>query len=107
VKESTYTARDPRLTREMSPYTREHPDYWRNRPSDHSVEGLLVAGPEGDGGAIGALVPYTHCAITAPTPEGQRRAYVVQKARQSQHSGYGLYGRPRKPANSGRKRKAA
>lgn len=102
--ESKFRASDPKLMPEMSPYTRDHPEYWRQRPSDHSVEGLLVGGNEGDACSLGDLIPYTHCAVSASTPENERKQYVTYKGRE--RSGHPFYSRPLKPANSGR-RKAA
>ena len=71
-----------------------------------------------------ALTACTPAPAPAPAPahvhekkplghtfEGDRRRFVVTKAREAQahavKSGHGLYGRPRKPATSGRKKKAA
>lgn len=103
--ESKFRASDPKLTSEMSPYTREHPEYWRQRPSDHSAEGLLVGATEGDACPLGPMSTFTYCAISAPTPENERKQYVTYKGRE--RSGHPFYARPLKPANSGRKSKAA
>jgi hypothetical protein len=112
----------PRLTRALAPVHRDHPDYWRTRPSDHSAEGLFVGGPAGEHCAIAPLVYFTFCAVSAPTPDGERRAYVVAKARRAERMradgidpaprprtvwNGGQFMKPAKPANSGRKKKAA
>jgi hypothetical protein len=94
-----------RITATLSPFTRDEDEYWRTRPSDHMDEGLFASATEGDHCAIGDLVGYTFCTISAPTPEGERRRHVVNKSRRVSNGG--RYGRPVKPANSGRKRKAA
>ena len=96
----------------MPAVSRDHPAYWNHRPSDHSVEGLFVGATEGDGCSLGRIGGFTHCAVSAATPENTRKQYVRYKAREAEggdhhalRTGYGLYGRPRKPANSGRKRR--
>jgi len=111
----------PRPTRTLALH-RDHPDYWRARPSDHSAEGLFVGGPAGEHCAIALLVYFTFCAVSAPTPEGERRRYVVNKARRATQLralgidpaprptvvwNGGRFTKPAKPANSGRKKKAA
>jgi len=106
----------------MALLSRDSDDYWRTRPSDHSAEGLFVGGPAGEHCAIALLVYFTFCAVSAPTPEGERRRYVVTKARRAEHlraqgidpaprprlvTNGGRFVRPAKPANSGRKKKQA
>jgi hypothetical protein len=95
----------PRITAHLAPLTRDHDDYWHRRPSDHSAEGLFVGATEGEHCTLDALIGYTFCTISAPTPEGERRRHVVNKSRRVSNGG--RFGRPVKPANSGRKRKAA
>jgi hypothetical protein len=94
-----------KVTPDLAPFTRDHPEYWRTRPSDHSIEGLFVDANEGEHCTLAELVGFTFCAISAATPDGERRRYVVNKSRSVSNGG--RYSRPVKPANSGRKRKAA
>ena len=95
----------PRVLTAIAPLTREDETYWHHRPSDHSAEGLFVGGPEGETCILESLMGYTFCEVSAPTPEGERRRHVVNKSRRVSNGG--RFGRPVKPANSGRKRKAA
>ena len=94
-----------RITGAMSPFTRDDERYWHHRPSDHSTEGLFAAATEGEHCTLDALIGFTFCPITAPTPEGERRRHVVNRSRRVSNGG--RFSRPVKPANSGRKRKAA
>jgi hypothetical protein len=93
------------ITADLSPFTRDEPEYWRNPPSDHTVEGLFASATEGDGCSLAELIPFTFCTLSAPTPEGERRRHVVNTSRRVSNGG--RYSRPVKPANSGRKRRAA
>jgi hypothetical protein len=94
-----------KITATLSPYTRDEPEYWRHAPSDHTVEGLFASATDGDGCSLADLIPFTFCTISAPTPEGERRRHVVNRSRRVSNGG--RFSRPAKPANSGRKRRAA
>jgi len=73
----------------------------------YRADGLYLFGPVGTHCALAVLIYFTHCAVTASSPEGERRQRVVYKGREAQRrSGYSLYGRPTKPATSGRRRAA-
>jgi hypothetical protein len=93
------------ITEHLSPFTRDEEAYWHHRPSDHAVEGLFADATEGENCTLADLIAYTFCTISAPTPEGERRRHVVNRSRTVTNGG--RYSRPVKPANSGRKRKAA
>ena len=111
--------REPLITAALSAFTRDDPRY--RRLPDHDANGLFHGGPEGERDALVQLVGYQHCAVSASTPENERRQHVVYRARKAveqqeyeqaanptpPRSGYGLYGRPRKPAASGRRKKVA
>lgn len=95
----------PKVTDYMSRFTREDDRYWKNPPSDHYDEGLFASATEGENDTLAGLIGYGHCPISAPTPEGERRRHVVNKSRRVSNGG--RFGRPVKPANSGRKKRAA
>jgi len=99
----------PPLTAALCAFSREDERYWQNGlPRDHSDTGVLVGGPEAEACVLEGPIGFTYCARPDLTnPENERRQYVVNKGRHVNPTGYGLYGRPRKPATSGRKRKAA
>jgi hypothetical protein len=98
----------PPLTAALCRFSREDERYWQHDlPRDHGVDGVLLGGPEAEGSILDDVTGFTFCAISASTPENARRQHVTNKGRHANPSGYGLYGRPRKPATSGRKRKAA
>ena len=87
---------------------RDSPQYpWNARPDDHSIVGLFLYGPQGETNPLALLIAFTYCAISAATPENERKQLVQYRARRAVQSGFGLYGRPTKPASSGRKRKVA
>jgi hypothetical protein len=94
-----------RITADLSPFTRDEPEYWRNAPSDHTVEGLFASATDGDGCSLAKMIAFTFCTLSAPTPEGERRRHVVNRSRRVSNGG--RFSRPAKPANSGRKRRAA
>jgi hypothetical protein len=98
-----------RITPTISPYTRDDPEYWLNVPSDHSVEGLFVDATKGDNCNLAKLINFTFCVDASATADGRRKRYVTDKGREAQRqvSNGGRYSRPVKPANSGRKRRAA
>ena len=98
----------PRLTAVLCRFSREDERYWqRDLPSDHGDDGVLIGGPEAEASVLDAEIGYTHCEHPDRTnPENVRRQYVTNTGRHANPSGYGLYGRPRKPAKSGRRRAA-
>lgn len=87
--------------------------------------GLYVFGPAGMRCVLAMLIADSLVRVFGTTAEGERRAKVrnnaarlqntytpdelreMERERRQSRSGYGLYGRPAKPATSGRKRKAA
>jgi hypothetical protein len=98
---------------------RDEPNY-RHR-SDHGPDGLLLGGPKGEANPLQRLIGFTFCVAEAPSPDAERKQLVTYRGRESarhraddpewqpaQRFGYvGKFTAPRKPANSGRKRKAA
>jgi hypothetical protein len=98
---------------------RDEPDY-RHR-SDHGPDGLLLGGPKGESNPLQRMQGFTFCTLTAATPDAERTLRVTYRGRESaQHRAndpewqpvnrfayVGKFTAPRKPANSGRKRKAA
>lgn len=139
----------PPVEAALSAFNRDADEYWHRRPSDHGVTGLFKGGPEPEHCAIAGLIPYTHCAVSASTPEGERKRVVTTRSnatlkrardwrddarypcnphdenaelyidvllvageplstpRPRMVTTGGRFGRPAKPANSGRKRKVA
>lgn len=113
-----------RLTRTLAP-PRDSAEYrWGFRPADHTEAGLLIGGPDAESCTLAELVYFTFCRISASTPENERLQYVRYKGRKAgldaeelpEYSPFcaprhvtngGRFRRPVKPANSGRKRKAA
>jgi hypothetical protein len=95
--------------------SRDDPRYpWNHRPADHNWVGLFVGGPEGEHNPLADLQAYTFCPITAATPENERKQLVMYRARNAERRGptqrfayVGAFVGARKPANSGRKRRAA
>lgn len=99
--------------------SRDDPAYpWHHRPADHDQAGLFIGGPKGEANPLAALQAYTHCPITAPTPENERKQRIAYRAREAETREpddeadrpmirVGRFVYPRKPANSGRKKKAA
>lgn len=93
----------------------------------YRLDGLYVFGPLGMQCALAALIAESLLRVTGRTAYGERRALIRERAdelrslytpaelrereaerRQARPlSGYGLYGRPTKPATSGRKRRVA
>jgi hypothetical protein len=99
----------PPLQAALCRLSREDERYWQNDlPRDHADDGVLVDGPAAEPCVLEERVGFTYCARPdLTTPENARLQHVTNKGRNANPSGYGLYGRPRKPATSGRKRKAA
>jgi hypothetical protein len=95
----------PRITAALSVFTRDDDRYWHRQPSDHGPDGLFTGGPKGESNPIARLQSFTHCEVTASSPDAERRQYVAYKARGAVMLGGFLA--PRKPMNSGRKRRAA
>jgi hypothetical protein len=97
------------------PLHRESPRY--RRPADHNQVGLLVGGPEGEREVLAPHVYFTHCAVSAATPENQRLRQVRTEGRvqagfiaaglrpERMVTNGGKFWRPAKPANSGRRRR--
>lgn len=98
---------------------RDSPDYpWHHRPEDHNQRGLYVEGPSGEPSPLGQMQGETHCRISAPTPDGERRRKVVYRSRaeierdeaelerqlRPRMVRVGRFLKPAKPANSGRKK---
>lgn len=100
----------------------ESDDIW----GGYNELGLYIYGPAGMRCVLAVLIAQSLLIVTGSTFDGMRRAQVRERAdhmretytrdellemeserRTFQRTGYGLYGRPRKPATSGRKRKAA
>jgi len=95
--------------------------------SEYRSDGLYAFGPASMRCALAFLVYFTFCAVSAATPEGERRRRVVEAGRDEIRkrerdqslgldyepvrpqirSGHPFYARPLKPATSGRKKKAA
>ena len=83
----------------------------------HNQQGLYVHGPAGIRCALAVLVYFTYCAVSAATPENERKQRVTYRGRDAQRRltdgeepPMRMVGRflcPAKPATSGRKRKAA
>ena len=105
----------PALTPALCRFSRDDLRYWRHVPRDHDVSGdfagVLQGATEVEACSLDILVGYTYCEDDSATADGRRRRYVRDKALEAQkhavRSGHGLYGRPRKPATSGRKKRAA
>lgn len=105
----------PRITAALCVCTRDEDRYWHRQPSDHGPDGLFVGGPHGEQNPIARLQKYTHCETTASTPENERKQLVTTRgrvlaARRASESAPVMLGRflaPRKPANSGRRKKVA
>lgn len=96
----------PRITAALSVFTRDDDRYWHRQPSDHGPDGLFTGGPKGESNPIARLQSFTHCERPDLTsPDNERRQYVAYKARGAVMVGRFLA--PRKPATSGRKRRAA
>ena len=96
---------------------RDDPKYrWRR---DHGPDGLLVGGPKGEQNPLQRLQSYTFCAVTASTPDAERKQQVTYKGRvkaelRADHdyepprfAYVGKFTGPRKPATSGRRKQAA
>lgn len=98
----------PPLTAALCALSREDERYWqRDLPRDHEDTGVLAGGPDAEPCLLDQEIGYTYCARPDLTSqENERRQYVTNKGRSANPSGYGLYGRPRKPATSGRRRAA-
>jgi hypothetical protein len=91
----------------------------------YRLDGLYVFGPAGIRCVLAALIAESLLLVSGSTPEGERRMLIRERAdklrrtytipalqamevaRRQFRSGYGLFGRPTKPANSGRKRRVA
>jgi hypothetical protein len=86
----------------------------------HRPDGTYALGPKGPICILALLIAYTYCTVSASTTDGQRKADVTYKGRRSQElrdegllddpprfAYVGRFTGPRKPATSGRKRKAA
>jgi hypothetical protein len=98
---------------------RDEPTY-RHR-SDHGPDGLLLGGPKGESNPLQRMQGFTFCTLTAATPDAERKQRVTYKGRESERhrandpewqpvnrfAYVGGFIGARKPANSGRKRKAA
>jgi hypothetical protein len=109
----------PRITAALSAYVRDDDRYWHRQPSDHGPDGLFAGGPKGESNPIARLQGFTHCVITASAPDAERRQQVVYSARDVAYRAdeglpprprtvmLGRFSAPRKPATSGRKRRAA
>lgn len=88
-------------------------------------DGLFAIGPNGMYCVLAKLIADSLLVVSGSTFDGMRRAHIreradylrrtysipelqaIEAARRQTRSGYGLYGRSVKPANSGRKRRAA
>ena len=86
--------------------------------SEYDTQGLYVYGPRGPVCALAFLIAFTWCAISAPTPEGERKRTVTYKGRRMQElredglveprtTWLGRFPGPTKSPNSGRRKKAA
>jgi hypothetical protein len=67
------------------PPSRDDAGYWRQRPADHSTNGLYREGPQEAVNPLGRLIAPTHYTDPVPEPKVARRitAYIRQLARQS------------------------
>jgi hypothetical protein len=91
----------------------------------YRLDGLYVFGPRSITCALAALIADSLLLVTGTSQSGERTARIryraaelrrkysipelqaMEVARRQVRSGYGLYGRPAKPATSGRKRRVA
>lgn len=98
----------PPLTAALCRFSREDERYWQqDLPRDHGDDGVLLGGPAAEPCVLEEPIGFTYCAHPdRADPKNERLRYVTDKGRHVNPSGYGLYGRPRKPAASGRKRAA-
>ena len=63
---------------------------------EHDASGFFIGGPKfiTASDVLAKLIAEQHCAISASTPENERKRHVVNKARNSQRRRYAEHGVP-------------